>query len=159
MMVMINMMMMMMVMGMMMVMISSGLTHPYEAEDPFPLGCLQKVASLQSDHYFSLFWGGKCSQFFQFPFCRLVALNAPITSSSPLSKLSQGWMCRDLRDNLRIFKSFLVSGWVPSWVLSCIRLRTWLVEVLPEFYRQKRQQSLSSCWTGGAQSPVCSEIN
>ena len=109
---MIMMMMVMMVMMMlsMMVMISSGLTHPYEAEDSFPLGRLQKVAGLQSDHYFSLFWGGKCSQFFQFPFCRLVALNAPITSSSPLSKLSQGWMSRVLRDNLRIFKSFLVSG-------------------------------------------------
>ena len=50
-------MMMMNIMIMMMMMISSGLTHPYEAEDPFPLGCLQKVASLQSDHYFSLFWG------------------------------------------------------------------------------------------------------
>ena len=123
---MLSMIMMMMVMVMMMlsmmVMISSGLTHPYEAEDSFPLGRLQKVASLQSDHYFSLFWGGKCSQFFSVPFCRLVALNAPITSSSPLQctvKIVSG-----------VDESGFEGQFKNSQILSCIRLSSFLSSIL-----------------------------
>ena len=81
---------------MMMMMISSGLTHPYEAEDSLPLGRLQKVARLQMVNGSSHMSNSLDNLGFQGNFT-LAAL--PSIESSSQSDSSHVWMSPVLREN------------------------------------------------------------